>query len=322
MQHSWEHLPRQFHPGCNNQNLGEILLGSKPFQKGLCFLFCSSWWLEWVASRMGLLHPQHWGSCILPLLWERCNGAETPRSNRGHQEPRGLSSHPRYHKKSQQWSCRDSHSLQSPTHHKSSPYFPSAKVCWLCCLPMPEPVFFAAYLKLGNPQELRAREAICQEPSVLMGIFLQGTFGLVAAFVFKPSAVCLQWEFAGIKTGEKTLGIHPGEQQGFCTGGFGRRGCFHCRYLHFCFLPAKEHLPAVPEEMSCCPGMGDTRPGDRHLPCPQVNAFQMFTRGGTQDPPEPPGQARCSLPWHPKKSPEGRAGSAVMGVPPASWMRG
>lgn len=81
---------------------------------------------------------------------------------------------------------------------------------------MPEPVFFAAYLKLGNPQELRAREAICQEPSALMGIFfLRGTFGLVAAFVFKPSAVCLQWEFAGIKTGEKLMEFTPGNKRAF-----------------------------------------------------------------------------------------------------------
>lgn len=252
------------------------------------FAFCSSWSLEWVAPLMGLLHLQHWGSCILPLLWERCNSAETSQSNRGHQEPRGLSSHLRYHKKSQQWSCRDSHSLQSPTHHKSSPYFPSAKVCWLCCLPMPEPVFFAAYLKLGNPQELRAREAICQEPSALMGIFFfTRDFWFSCCFCFQTLGCLLAVGVCWNQNWRKTHGIHPGEQKGFCTGGFGRRGCFHCCYLHFCFLPAKEHLPAVPEE-------GDTWPGDRHLLCPQVNAFQMFMHRGTQDAPEPAGQA--SLP--------------------------
>lgn len=71
---------------------------------------------------------------------------------------------------------RGSHSLPSPVHHKSNPYFPSAKVRWLRCLPIPEPVFFAAYLKLGNPQELQAREAVCQEPPALMGIFYEGLF--------------------------------------------------------------------------------------------------------------------------------------------------
>lgn len=95
--------------------------------------------------------------------------AETPRSNRGRREPRGLSPRPHYHEKSQQRSSgeasgRGGHSLQSPGHHKSRPYFPPAKVRWLRCLPIPEPVFFAAYLKLGNPQELQAGEAVCQEP--------------------------------------------------------------------------------------------------------------------------------------------------------------
>lgn len=95
--------------------------------------------------------------------------AETLRSDRGRREPRGLSPRPHYHEKSQQRSSgeasgRGGRSLQSPGHHKSRPYFPPAKVRWLRCLPIPEPVFFAAYLKLGNPQELQAGEAVCQEP--------------------------------------------------------------------------------------------------------------------------------------------------------------
>lgn len=107
--------------------------------------------------------------------------AEIPQSNGDCREPGGLSPRPCYHEKSQQWSSREassrgSHSLPSPVHHKSSPYFPSAKVRWLRCLPIPEPVFFAAYLKLGNPQELQAREAVCQEPPALMGIFYEGLF--------------------------------------------------------------------------------------------------------------------------------------------------
>lgn len=49
---------------------------------------------------------------------------------------------------------------------------PSAKVCWLRCLSIPGPVSLAAYLKLGNPEEQWAREAVCQEPPALVGIFL------------------------------------------------------------------------------------------------------------------------------------------------------
>lgn len=251
------------------------------------FAFCSSWSLEWVAPLMGLLHLG-----IGAAASSRCSGkdATVQRPHRARGATRSLMVSPLTPviTRNRSSGAADSHSLQSPMHHKSSPYFPSAKVCWLCCLPMPEPVFFAAYLKLGNPQELRAREAICQAPSALMGIFFfTRDFWFSCCFCFQTLGCLLAVGVCWNQNWRKTHGIHPGEQKGFCTGGFGRRGCFHCCYLHFCFLPAKEHLPAVPEE-------GDTRPGDRHLLCPQVNAFQMFMHRGTQNAPEPAGQA--SLP--------------------------
>ena len=171
------------------------------------FVFCSSRSLERVASLAGLLCLQHSGGCILPSLWERCDGGG------------GISPRPHSHEESQQWSSgeasgRGSHSLRSAVHHKSSPYFPSAKVCWLHCLAIPEPVFFAAYLKLGNPQELQAGKQLVK--SLQPSGFFTRDFSFSRCFVFKPSAVCLQWEFAGIKTGEKLLEFTRGTKGLLC----------------------------------------------------------------------------------------------------------
>lgn len=101
-------------------------------------------------------------------------------------------------------SSRGSHSLESPIRRKSHQNLPPAKGRWLRCLPIAEPACSAAYLRLGNPQELPAGEAVCQEPPALAGI-LPRDFWFSCCFVFKTSAACFQWEFAGIRTGEKLL---------------------------------------------------------------------------------------------------------------------
>lgn len=151
---------------------------------------------------------------------------------------------------------------QSPVHRKSRPYFPFAKVRWLHLL-IPEPLFFAAYLQLGNPQELQAREAVCQEPPALVGIFIfiiyfffMRDFWFSCCFVFKPLGCLLASGSLLESKLEKSSWNSPEKQKGFCAGGFGGRGCFHCCYLHFYFLLVKEHLPVALEEVGCCPCMG------------------------------------------------------------------
>lgn len=133
---------------------------------------------------------------------------------------------------------------RSPAHHKSQPHFPSAKVHWLRCLPIPEPVFFAAYLQSGNPQELQAREAVRQEPPALAGGFFTRDFSFCCRFVFSPRLSACSGSLLESKL-EKSSWNSPGEQKGFCAGGFGGRGCF----LHVCFPGAKEHLPVAEQEV-------------------------------------------------------------------------
>lgn len=146
---------------------------------------------------------------------------------------------------------------------------------------------------------------------------------------------------------EKSSWNSPGEQKGFCAGGFGGRGCFHCRYLNFYFLPAKEHLPAAPEEVGCCPCTGGNVQARGRMPSTPTGSgsralSKTFMRCGVQDLPEPFGQASRSLPWlwpshgrqgglcssmrwlDPKKSPKRRVGAVrwVLPCDAAPWMRG
>lgn len=148
---------------------------------------------------------------------------------------------------------------QSPAPHKS-PFSPRPTA--FTASPSQSPFPLLLYLKSGNPQELQAREAVRKEPPALAGFFLFFYEGLFISLplCFQPSPVFLQWEFAGTKNWRKSSWNSPGEQKGFCAGGFGGRGCFHCPYLRVCFphlawqsrrwaqegLGTHRHLPHLP----------------------------------------------------------------------------
>lgn len=148
-------------------------------------------------------------------------------------------------------SSRGSRSLESPLRRKSHRYCPLAKGRWLRCLPLAEPACSAAYLQLGNPQELFVKSL---QPS--RG-FCRGTFGLVAALFSKPRPPASSGSLLDSK-GEKSSWNPPAEQKGFCAGGSGGRGCFRGCHLRFSFLPAEEHLPAE-QGARAAAHAGDTR---------------------------------------------------------------
>lgn len=162
-------------------------------------------------------------------------------------------------------------------------------------------------------------------------------FWFSCCFVSKPSAVCLQWEFAGIKTGEKLLEFTRGTKGLLC------RRIWRTRPLSlplpsFLFSPCQRAPASSTEEVGCCPDMeGARRQGDGCLPCPQAAEAEHCRQKGAILSKlsriaacKASGQASCSLPWlcpsqgrqgglccsmgrqHPKKSPKGWAGSAVL----------
>lgn len=139
------------------------------------FVSCSpDCWSVWHHSRGSCTSSIRTGGCILLLLWERWNGGRDPTEQ---QRPLGAScplpsgpSSPEItavELRGGEWQGK---SLLPVTNK------PSAKVYWLRSLPIPGPVILAAYLKLGNPEEQWAREAVCQEPPALVGIFCEGLF--------------------------------------------------------------------------------------------------------------------------------------------------
>lgn len=148
--------------------LREILLGSKRFPKGLGFLLL-------VATGAGCIPCglQRWDGHILLLLWGRCEGDGDPTEPL---EPHGLSPSPRMMRNPSTGALGSEGMRQGlPSHQHTpinhTPIFPLPQGHWLRCLPIPEPVFSAAYLKLGNAQELQAREAVRQELPALAGFF-------------------------------------------------------------------------------------------------------------------------------------------------------
>lgn len=171
-------------------------------------------------------------------------------------------------------------------------------------------------------------------------------FWFSCCFVFKPSALCLQWEFAGIKTGEKLLEFTRGTKGLLC------RRIWRTRLLSlplpsFLFSPCQRAPASSAGEGGLLPmhrggdmqAGGWTPPvpagsGSRALQAEGRSAFQTFTHRSVQGLPQTFSQASCSLPWlcpshgrqgglcssvqrqHPKKSPKGRAGSAMpVGAP-------
>lgn len=145
-------------------------------------------------------------------------------------------------------------SLQSPAHHKPKPWFPSAKVRWLHCLPIPEPVFIAAYLKLGNPQELLF------ESNPHGDCFHGGTLRLVAAlFSSCLLAVGVCWN----QNWRKALGIHPGNKRAFVQEDLEDSAA---SIAATCIsVPPCQNAPAVMLEVGCCLCRGMDRQEDGHF---------------------------------------------------------
>lgn len=227
----------------------EILLGSKRSLKDL--VFCSSWSLELVASLVPSSSGVATSSC--------CSGKDA-RVMEIHRDHWSLMASPLfpYHEKSQHWSCRDVAGTPPGT---STPQITSPfSLCQgpLASLPPhPRAVFFTAYLKSANPQELQARAAVRKAPPALAGLFSPGTFLFCCHFVFNPRLSPCSGSLLEPKL-EKSSWNSPGEQKGFCAGGFGGPGCFHCCCLRACFPCAKVHL-GMPKSTWLCqraPGHG------------------------------------------------------------------
>lgn len=112
----------------------------------------------------------------------RCSGedamvAETPRSNRGHREPRGLSPRPHYHEKSQQRSSGEMsgggiHSLQPPGHRKSSLYFPSCQGPLASLPPHPRACFLSCLSQIRKSTGIASRGSCLSRASSPRGDFL------------------------------------------------------------------------------------------------------------------------------------------------------
>lgn len=149
-----------------------------------------------------------------------------------------------YHEKSQHWSCRDGAGTPPGI---STPQIISPFSLCQGFTPSPSQSLFSSLL-ISNQQIHRSCRPGTLAGKILqpwLGFFHQGLFLFCCHFVFSPRLSPCSGSLLEPKL-EKSSWNSPGEQKGFCAGGFGGRGCLHCCCLRACFPCAKEHL-AVPK---------------------------------------------------------------------------
>lgn len=81
--------------------------------------------------------------------------------------------------------------------------------------PHPRASFLCCLSPARKPREQQAREAVCQGPPALVGIFMRDLFSLSCCFVSRPLGCLLAVGVCWNQNWRKPLGIHPGNKRAF-----------------------------------------------------------------------------------------------------------